>query len=70
MSTDVTRPASPTRDLRRAALYPVPAPISRTFCPGESRRASSIRPMMIGADDELIAMPRLSFAVANANSGR
>ena len=51
MSTVTTRPA-PDDCRAGAALYPVPAPISSTRCPGSSRSSSSISAMIPGCDDD------------------
>jgi hypothetical protein len=43
----------PRPSQRRAALYPLPVPISRTAPPSRTARASSILAMTDGIDEEL-----------------
>jgi hypothetical protein len=57
MSTAVTDPVAPTMRASSAALYPVPAPISRTRSPGRAASCSSMIAIIDGWDAELVATP-------------
>ncbi|MEK6442007.1 hypothetical protein WBK50_24345 [Pseudonocardia sp. T1-2H] len=50
-----------------AAFQPVPAPISRTRCPGRSPSCSSMMATIDGWDAELVATPSTNW-VATASS--
>ncbi len=57
----------PSAWLSRAALYPVPVPISSTVWPGWAARASSMVAISDGVVDELVAVAPVNWVIRVAS---